>query len=165
MGKKQYATGRSRQRAERAKRTQPRVVVTMQKPKAKPKPKPAPKPKPKPKPKPALSNREFYEGRKPKPKPKPNAGRSGTWAGMGRGSAPHSRTIPKNVTKSVPKTTKVPQRKRASVKPLTKPLPAKPAKPAAKSAKPSSGIIEAFVDAVKRRRALTRVRKATKKKK
>ena len=36
MGKKQYATGRSRQRAERAKRTQPRVVVTMQKPKSKP---------------------------------------------------------------------------------------------------------------------------------
>ena len=48
MAKKLYGSGKARQRAEKANRTQPRMVVTMEKSKSKPKPKPTSKPTSKP---------------------------------------------------------------------------------------------------------------------
>ena len=101
MPKKQYASGRTRQQAAKAKRTRPRVVVTMEEPK---------KPKGEKKKKAAKVAAKVEPKEEPKPKRKP-----------------HGRRIPKDVTpKPKPKTRKVPRRKQASVKPLVKPAPKKP---------------------------------------
>jgi len=114
MPKKLYASGRSRQAAEKKKRTQARAVVTMSEPKKNKVSKATRAAQ--------AATREAIEEAADQ-RQRRSALRS---EGSQQIRKPHGRTIPKNVTqkpKPKPQTRKVPRRKMASVKPLTKPLP------------------------------------------